>query len=639
MIGLRLVLAALLALPLAAAERWIRLSTSNFELYTNDSEAVGRETIRTCERLRRFYEQLPEYRQKQLAPVRIVGFSSKEQFRSYQSVAWEAGHYETNGNRDWIALGPAANPAMRAAMQAHEYHHMVAARAGLRLPHWLSEGLAEFYSTLTPAGNKTMAGHPIAHHLETLQASNWLSLRALATVDDQEFRALTGAGVHLFYAESWIVVQFLSTSPEYGPNFPKLLAAANEGRPVAEAFERAFGRSVEVVEKDVRSYLGQKANPAREFPERMESADELAIDVTAIGDFEVALVLTDLLSVMRKEDEAKRAFAALNGRFAALDEIQRAPESRAATLAGMYFHAARAGWNPKQANTELLASLEGIFDLPQVQRAAPGQEGTTAEVYYQFALVEKEAHAPLDKVATSLRRTFQLQPDHEDAKIKLGELYLESNRLEEAAAAFMKISPASKAASYAVNGLHGVAAGYLSAGSFAEARRAVEDGRKWVRTLGDSADTDRLLVAIAQRSAAVYLESGDLALARASLDGVQSLVSVADDRQEAERLRGLIEARSKGKLRARPGEKLVHVEGIAVALDCPAAGPLLRVRLDSAERMFDLPDPSAIEISSSGTGELELHCGVLKRFRIAVDYAAPGVASPKSSGIVRKIRF
>ena len=78
---------------------------------------------------------------------------------------------------------------------------------------------------------------------------------------------------------------------------------------------------------------------------------------------------------------------------------------------------------------------------------------------------------------------------------------------------------------------------------------------------------------------------------------------------------------------------------MAVALDCPKAGPLLRVKLESTEMIFDLPDPSAVEVSSSGKTELDLRCGLLKPFRIAKDYAAPGVSSAKSSGVIRKMAF
>jgi hypothetical protein len=254
---------------------------------------------------------LPEYQQKQLAPVRIVEFSSKEQSLAYRSVDWEAGHYESNGNRDWIALGPDPNAANRAALLAHEYNHMVAARAGLRLPHWLSEGLAVLFSTVKPAGDTTRVGGPIGYRLATLKSGDWLSIEALTGADDRGFRGMTGREANLFYAESWLLTQLLYASPEYGPNFPKLITAVNEGTPTAEAFERAFGRGAAVVEKDLRGHAGEIAQLDREFPVRMDSASELAIETAAAGDFEIALVMADLLSVMRKENEAQRAFDAL----------------------------------------------------------------------------------------------------------------------------------------------------------------------------------------------------------------------------------------------------------------------------------------------------------------------------------------
>lgn len=79
----------ILAVPVLGADKWIRLSTPNFELYTNDSIAAGQETIRYCEQLRSFFVQLPEYQQRQLSPVRIVEFSSAEQFRPYKATEWE----------------------------------------------------------------------------------------------------------------------------------------------------------------------------------------------------------------------------------------------------------------------------------------------------------------------------------------------------------------------------------------------------------------------------------------------------------------------------------------------------------------------------------------------------------------------
>ena len=58
------------------------------------------EAIAGPEWLRSLFEQLPEYRQGQLSPVRIVQFSSTEQFAPYKSTDWEAGHYESVQWRD-----------------------------------------------------------------------------------------------------------------------------------------------------------------------------------------------------------------------------------------------------------------------------------------------------------------------------------------------------------------------------------------------------------------------------------------------------------------------------------------------------------------------------------------------------------
>ena len=54
---------------------------------------------------------------------------------------------------------------------------------------------------------------------------------------------------------------------------------------------------------------------------------------------------------------------------------------------------------------------------------------------------------------------------------------------------------------------------------------------------------------------------------------------------------------------------------------------------------FDLPNPEAVEVSSSGAASVELKCGALKPFRIAVEYAPPGVAGTVSAGIIRKMTF
>ena len=261
-----LVLASFSAAAPATFGKWIRLATADFELYTDEPQTIAEETIRQCERLRGFYEQLPEYRQQKWSLVRLVRFASAEQFAPYKSTGWEAGHYESNGNRDWIAIGPESSPARLAAVLAHEYHHLVAARAGMRLPPWLKEGLAEFFSVLRPASNGIEAGVPLPARLETLHRREWLPIDALLTRGEETFHAMQSGDADIFYAESWLLTHLLAGAPPYAAAFPKFLALIDRGMSARDTFQSVFGRSPEAVEIDLREHFNQGASSSRVFP-------------------------------------------------------------------------------------------------------------------------------------------------------------------------------------------------------------------------------------------------------------------------------------------------------------------------------------------------------------------------------------
>lgn len=134
---MRILFLALLAIPVFGAQQWIELKTSRFELYSGASEQTARATLQRLEQMDAFLSKVPEFKPKSEAPVRVVIFSTAEQFAPYKAKNYEAGHYEFSGVRDWIAFGPVYDPLV----VAHEFTHLTAQRAGLQLPHWLNEGL------------------------------------------------------------------------------------------------------------------------------------------------------------------------------------------------------------------------------------------------------------------------------------------------------------------------------------------------------------------------------------------------------------------------------------------------------------------------------------------------------------------
>ena len=81
------VLAGLLVHPAAAAaEQWLKLKSSHFELYTTAGEKKGREAILYFEQVQDFFSRARSSNAKLIsdASIRIVAFRSENEFKPYR---------------------------------------------------------------------------------------------------------------------------------------------------------------------------------------------------------------------------------------------------------------------------------------------------------------------------------------------------------------------------------------------------------------------------------------------------------------------------------------------------------------------------------------------------------------------------
>src|SRR5688572_17254647 len=139
------VIAGGVAVP--GADSWLRLTTPNFELYTNASERRGKETILYFEQVRDVFMRITSSKGTTL-PVRIIAFKSPKDFQPYNVRESAAAYYLGGWDRDYIVMGNIGPDYFPIAI--HEYTHLIIKHSGLELPAWLNEGLAELYSTLKP---------------------------------------------------------------------------------------------------------------------------------------------------------------------------------------------------------------------------------------------------------------------------------------------------------------------------------------------------------------------------------------------------------------------------------------------------------------------------------------------------------
>ena len=287
----------------AADPKWVKLRSANFELFTSAGERAGRRTIQQFERTRGFFRQAMQREASNSMPVRILLFRSKKEYLPYRLSEAAAAYYLSGPDADLIVL-VAGNESSTAI---HEYVHLLVRHAGLRLPLWIDEGLAELYSSMRQVGGKFVVGYAPPGNIATLRGENWVPLEqvVLAGHDSQHYTAKERAGK--FYAESWALTHMLNLSQEYRPKVTDLLQLLTDGTPSVTALETVYGIPIEKLQRELQSYVRQDRLNARVFDIKLEKSAERPSAEPAAG-LEVGLLLADLLAKTKKTEEARAMY-------------------------------------------------------------------------------------------------------------------------------------------------------------------------------------------------------------------------------------------------------------------------------------------------------------------------------------------
>jgi tetratricopeptide (TPR) repeat protein len=268
---------ALFAVP-AAAANWIQISSPSIEVFTDSSESSARALLDRFATLNRIFR---ESNIAETPPrLRVFIFASQRDFEKYRPTRGAAGFYRNDTDQDLIVL---AGGNQVKYIASHEYLHRVIQHASPLLPGWLNEGLPEFYSTISISGAKVHIGAPIERHLVWLAHRPWMDAEDLALGN----RADGG----IFYAESWALVHMLSLSPKWASGMPEFVKLLSQGRDQQDAFQTAFGSSMDDALKDLHVYV-RKMREVTEAEPPVETPGE--INVRHPSPLDAALALADL---------------------------------------------------------------------------------------------------------------------------------------------------------------------------------------------------------------------------------------------------------------------------------------------------------------------------------------------------------
>lgn len=372
----------------ASDETWTRIRSRNF-IVTGD--VPERELRRAIADLEAFHAALgrlyPAAAADAQVPTWVVIFNDRR-FQRFlprdtqgRPIPNVGGYFLSDPDASYIVFGR-YDAAVDRRLILHEYAHSVLHRSLGPMPLWLSEGLADFYSTFDrdPKRGVGALGRPPADLLALLRSQELIGLNQILVPKDADRLWQNAERARMFYAESWALVHYLAIGAENASiaRVGGFLSELARAVPAADAFKTAFGESVERVEAKLHQYVRRPYYKGV----AVEADDEAAepASVQRISDGEAHRLRGDLLLRLGTLDEAERELAA------ALAEDPSRIDARIA-MARTWLATGRFG--------------EGLEALQRIAREAPSN--FAAQYYLGGALARRrryaEAFAAFDSAA------------------------------------------------------------------------------------------------------------------------------------------------------------------------------------------------------------------------------------------------
>jgi len=294
---LAFLVALVIAAPASAA--WRRVDSPNFIVVGDVSLRDLRATAEKFEAFREVLRRvMPSVTSSSPVPTVVVVFPTDEAFTPfkpmYQGKPKAVAGYAAPGTEiSYIAM---VNDRDSDRSIFHEYTHMVIANAVTRIPVWLNEGLAEFYSTfaLVDGGKRAQIGRPIDTHLLLLNGSVRVSLVDLLKADEGSRLYNDDNRVSDFYAESWALTHMLLMGqPPRVSELSTYLQQVNSGVDEKLAWDQTLGAAR--TESDFRKYVTRPTMQygVIDFPEKVASAPiaEIPLSSAAATAFQAGLLV------------------------------------------------------------------------------------------------------------------------------------------------------------------------------------------------------------------------------------------------------------------------------------------------------------------------------------------------------------
>jgi tetratricopeptide (TPR) repeat protein len=245
-------------------EKWLTLRLEELTFVSNVPAAETSAIARDLVRMRHAIGEVTKLNVRSTRPTRIFIFGSEREFAPYREAltgrgdASIRGAFTSSDGGNFIVMVRGRDEDVDRTIY-HELTHYFVRNTVSNLPLWLSEGLADYYSTFRTSGDVVSIGVPIRQHVRWIRQKPLIPLAEVfaTTVDSPLYNEASGSGA--FYAQSWALVHYLMADERRRERLGEILRSVDEGQPAAEAFAAAFGKPHADFGPELRSYVRRRA--------------------------------------------------------------------------------------------------------------------------------------------------------------------------------------------------------------------------------------------------------------------------------------------------------------------------------------------------------------------------------------------
>ncbi len=446
-----------------AKDEWLRVRSKNFNLIGNASEKDIKKAATKLEQFRETFRQV--FKTTNLTssiPTNVIVFKSNSYYKTFKPKRADgkidnfvAGFFQPGEDVNYITLSMDGDEADVFGTVFHEYVHFILNTnfTSSDIPPWFNEGLAEYYQTFQIVDDqKVKLGLPQSEHLAFLQSNELIPLKTLFGISSYGLLQMEPRTRNLFYAESWALIHYLIQSGKTD-GLGKFLSSLGKGADAEIAFRNAFQTDYAEMEKELRKYVRKATYQYNQLTFSQKLIFETNMVVTPMGEGETNAYLGDLLY---HTDRAADAEPYLLKALAVL------PDSATANMAMGMVRFQENKFDEARAYLEKVVSQESknhyayyryAYVLARSKAEEGGSEAITAESALKIATLLKKAidldpnflpsydllafsslvsGKGVEDAAATVLKALKYKPDDTSMSLRLSELYVRMNKIEEA---------------------------------------------------------------------------------------------------------------------------------------------------------------------------------------------------------------